>query len=66
VNILNSIGQLTLGSPPTWRLGEGQTTPHRKKKSSLSRNVTQGLGGALVNTVMNLRLPLKVGSFTTS
>jgi len=43
-NILNKQSwQPRRGGPPAWWLGEGLTTPRRKKKSLL-RNVTQGLG----------------------
>jgi hypothetical protein len=38
------------------RLGEGPTTLHHKKKNRLLRNVKQGLGQALVDMVMNLRV----------
>jgi hypothetical protein len=32
MNIISSSGQPTRGGPPTWWLGEGLTTPHRKKQ----------------------------------
>jgi hypothetical protein len=41
---INSRGQPKKGVFTDWELGEGLTTPHRKKKKSLLRNVTRGLG----------------------
>jgi hypothetical protein len=56
-----------MGGPPTWRLGEGLASAHRKE-NSLLRNVTQGLGiqRGLVNTGMKLQISYKAGNFLTS
>jgi hypothetical protein len=63
-----------MGGPPAWGLGEVLTTPHRKKINHVTkyckkpRNHTDPSvrWRALVNTVMNLRVPQNAGNFLSS
>jgi len=50
-------GQLTRGDLPAWRLGEGLTTPYRKKSFYKVIHRVLDQRQALVNTVMNFRVP---------
>jgi len=55
--------QPTSDGPPARGLGKGQT--FLDVKTSLLRNVSQGLALAHVDTIVNLRLPQKAGNFST-
>jgi len=56
----------TMGVPPAWGLGEGLTAPHRKKTICYEMLHSNWNWRALVNTVMNLRVPQKEeGNFLT-
>jgi len=37
---MSSRGQQKRGGPPAWSLGEGLTTPHRKKKKLVTKGYT--------------------------
>jgi len=62
---VSSSRQSKRGGPQAWRLEEVLATPHRKSNNTLSWAVTQGPGRAVVNTAMNLRVPLNLGNFLT-
>jgi hypothetical protein len=53
------------GVPPGWGLGEGLITPHFIS-SWFIQPATGPRKRALVNAVMNLRVPCKRGNFQTS
>jgi len=53
----SSRGQPTTGSPPVCGLGEGLTSPHRKRKLVTKCYTGPLIGRAYVNTVMKIRVP---------
>jgi hypothetical protein len=62
--LISSRGKPTRCGPPVWRLDEEPTTPHRKKKLFMKCSTRPRKWG-IVDAVMNLRVPWKVGNFLT-